>query len=264
MNHIQVPPDGKGFSNGRNARYGAIELRQAYQTTLLKSLMMMCAGVITVVAIALYFRKDPPRPALSGQTLPAERIYEIPVDLDPEPPRKSDPAPKRMEPSGAATGIVAVSDTAADRDSSVTVQGDTTGTDTGNETPGGVASAGTGTTSEVTGDPNGTGLVRSDWEVNELPEFEGGLPALYRFIRQQTRYPERERMDGKQGSVYVRFIVDEEGFVSNVTLLNRAGEGFDQEALRVIRLLPKFRSPAKVNGKPVKVYYQVPITFRFH
>jgi protein TonB len=62
--------------------------------------------------------------------------------------------------------------------------------------------------------------------------------------------------------VYVKFVVSERGKVEKVMLQNNLGYGLDDEAKRVVSIIPDFKSPAKVKGHPVKVYYQLPIRFK--
>ena len=98
--------------------------------------------------------------------------------------------------------------------------------------------------------------------VDESPEFEGGHAALLAFIKKHLVYPGPAADVGKQGTLYVKFVVDESGKVSNILLQNNLGYGLDDEAMRVVKMIPKFKSPGKVQGKPVKTYYQIPIKFK--
>ena len=97
--------------------------------------------------------------------------------------------------------------------------------------------------------------------VEEIPEFPGGTRALYQFISSHVRYPVIAQENGIQGKVYVKFVVDEMGDVSNAEVLRPVEASLDKEALRVINSLPRFK-PCKQRGKPVKVYYNAQITFQ--
>lgn len=97
--------------------------------------------------------------------------------------------------------------------------------------------------------------------VEEIPEFPGGTRALYQFISSHVRYPVIAQENGIQGKVYVKFVVDEMGDVSNAEVLRPVEASLDKEALRVINSLPRFK-PGKQRGKPVKVYYNAQITFQ--
>lgn len=97
---------------------------------------------------------------------------------------------------------------------------------------------------------------------DEPPAFEGGLAALTRFIGQNISYPELAKEMGKEGKVYVSFVVNEMGQVERVKLARGIGGGCDEEAMRVVSKIPKFKSPGKVKGKAVKVLFNVPIVFK--
>src|SRR5215467_11325863 len=97
--------------------------------------------------------------------------------------------------------------------------------------------------------------------VEQMPEFPTGNEHLAEFLAQNIRYPAAAREDGIQGRVWVRFIVLEDGTISNAEVIKPVTGGLDKEALRVVNLMPKWK-PGRQNGKPVKVYYKLPITFR--
>jgi protein TonB len=97
--------------------------------------------------------------------------------------------------------------------------------------------------------------------VEEPAEFPGGTRALYNFISNAVRYPVIAQENGIQGRVYVKFVVNEEGKVSDGEIMRGVDPSLDKEALRVINSLPKFK-PGKQRGKPVKVYYNAQITFQ--
>ena len=65
-----------------------------------------------------------------------------------------------------------------------------------------------------------------------------------------------------EGTVYVRFVVDKSGKVGRAELLNKKGFGLDEEALRVVAMIPAFKKPGTKGGVPVNVYYNLPIKFR--
>ena len=97
--------------------------------------------------------------------------------------------------------------------------------------------------------------------VEQSPEFPGGEQALIQFLQQNITYPDMERDSDIQGKVLVRFVVLEDGSVSNVVVVKSVSPGLDNEAVRVVKLLPKFK-PGYQQGKPVKVYYNLPIVFK--
>jgi periplasmic protein TonB len=94
-----------------------------------------------------------------------------------------------------------------------------------------------------------------------MPEFPGGTPALFRYFAQNLRYPPQELRLGIQGTVYVGFVVERNGSISNVNIARGVSVGFDEEALRVVRNMPLWK-PGKMGNSPVRVSYSVPISFK--
>ena len=84
---------------------------------------------------------------------------------------------------------------------------------------------------------------------------------LGEYLSTNMMYPIAAKKANIQGRVIVRFIVTEDGSISDVTVIRGIGGGCDEEAARVIKAMPKWK-PGKMTGKPVKVYYTQPITFR--
>ena len=96
--------------------------------------------------------------------------------------------------------------------------------------------------------------------VEEMPMFPGGDPALLQYIADHTNYPEVAKENNIQGRVIVRFCVTSKGGVNQVSVLKGVDPELDTEAVRVVNSLPAFK-PGKQGGKPVPVWYMVPITF---
>lgn len=99
--------------------------------------------------------------------------------------------------------------------------------------------------------------------VEENPEFPGGPAKLLEYIQKNLEYPEAARENEIQGRVFVGFIVEEDGSVSNVKILRGIGYGCDEEAIRLVYSLPKFK-PGKQRGKPIRVAYTLPIVFKLY
>ena len=99
--------------------------------------------------------------------------------------------------------------------------------------------------------------------VQEMPEFPGGPSEMMRYIQANVNYPKEEKKAGISGKCFIKFVVEIDGSISHVTVLKgvKDGPNCDKEALRVIESMPKW-SPGKQNGRPVRVYYNVPISFR--
>jgi protein TonB len=96
--------------------------------------------------------------------------------------------------------------------------------------------------------------------VEDMPEFPGGDLALRKYIANSISYPVIAQENGIQGKVYVTFVVDKDGGVSDARIARGVDPSLDKEALRVVNTLPKWK-PGKQRGKPVRVSYTVPINF---
>jgi protein TonB len=96
--------------------------------------------------------------------------------------------------------------------------------------------------------------------VEEMPEFPGGELALRKYIAQSIEYPIVAQESGLEGKVYINFVVDKNGKVTNAKILRGIHPSLDQEALRVINNLPKWK-PGRQRGQAVNVSYTVPINF---
>ncbi len=97
--------------------------------------------------------------------------------------------------------------------------------------------------------------------VEEQPEFPGGSSKLMEFIQKNLKYPMMARESGIQGRVFVGFVVEPDGSISHVQVMRGIGGGCDEEAVRVVQSMPKFK-PGKQRGNPVRVQYTLPIVFR--
>ncbi len=96
--------------------------------------------------------------------------------------------------------------------------------------------------------------------VEESPSFPGGDEARIRFLTENIKYPQIARESSISGTVYVTFVVEKNGNVTDVRVLRGIGGGCDEEAVRVIKAMPNW-SPGKQRGKPVRVQFNMPIKF---
>ena len=97
--------------------------------------------------------------------------------------------------------------------------------------------------------------------VEQMPEYPGGMAEMMSFLSANVLYPEAAEKAGTQGRVIASFIVEKDGSISGAKVLKSVSEELDAEALRVISLMPKWKS-GRQNGEPVRVKYTIPITFR--
>ncbi|MBR6160244.1 MAG: energy transducer TonB [Bacteroidales bacterium] len=97
--------------------------------------------------------------------------------------------------------------------------------------------------------------------TEEMPEFPGGPEALNSFLTKEIQYPEVARNNGIMGTVLVEFVVEKDGRVSNAKVKVPLFPDCDKEAVRGVMAMPKWK-PGKNMGRPVRCFYQVPVTFR--
>lgn len=253
----------------KNKAYGAYEIRSTYGETLFKSLTIVALTFGILMSLGYYFthQAEDTTPIVIDQLVPHDLVTPLdlskPLEMDKPKSTPVEPTPANSnKPNTQAIGTI-VKD-------SLAVETNTTSVNTDLVSTGTTSTTGTGETG--TGGSTGTGSMSTNGNVggngndvviiaDTAPEFEGGLSALYRFISSKIIYPNVAREAGKEGTAYVRFVVDETGGVTNVITQNKLGYGLDEEAKRVIALLPKFKKPGYVNKQPVKVYYNIPIKF---
>ena len=96
--------------------------------------------------------------------------------------------------------------------------------------------------------------------VEKMPAFPGGDEARVKFMQENIKYPEEARKNGISGTVYVSFVVEKDGEITHVELLRGVNELLDDEALRVVKMMPAYE-PGIQRGKPVRVQYNLPIQF---
>ncbi len=97
--------------------------------------------------------------------------------------------------------------------------------------------------------------------VEDQPAPKGGMGAFYKFVQKKLKYPSQARRMGIEGKVFVQFVVDKDGSITEVKAIKGIGAGCDEEAVRVISSSPKWK-PGKQRGRAVKVRMVLPITFK--
>lgn len=254
----------------RNRAYGAYLLRQRYQPTLTRALGLgVGLFLLGVSAPTLYAR-------LNQQTGPSEYLREVtlenarldtppaekPVEL---PPVEELPTPKTVRslpPEVLPDNEV----TAADLPPTVEELAEATPSDqtregTGDETaiiaPPEEAVTPTKTESAIDVTPEKEPEFLA---VEQQPEFAGGLEALTRYLTNNLKYPRQAAQAGISGRVYVGFVVNSDGSLTDVQVLKGIGFGCDEEARRVVQQMPRWK-PGRQSGRPVRVRFTLPIAF---
>lgn len=96
--------------------------------------------------------------------------------------------------------------------------------------------------------------------VESMPQFPGGLTELMRYLSTSIKYPALAKESGIQGKVFVSFVIEKDGSVTDISILRGIGGGCDEEAVRVVENMPKW-IPGKQRNMPVRVRFNLPIKF---
>jgi protein TonB len=241
----------------RNKEYGAFELRKRYNRNVLISLLI---GILIMVAATI----TPYLNAKSSVSSPAHSERQVKIimeDLDqpreivappPPPPSRSSPA-KVEEQVKYVPPVVADTIIVDDSEQQLTATNEM------------VPSAGDDALEVVSEIHEEVQEEETGQEpflnVQEMPEPQGGEEGMYKYIAEHTRYPIIAYENNIQGKVFVRFCVTSKGTVEQVSILKGVDPDLDAEAMRVVKTFPPFK-PGKQDGKPVPVWFIVPITFQ--
>lgn len=99
--------------------------------------------------------------------------------------------------------------------------------------------------------------------VEHDPEFPGGMEKLYRYLASNIHYPAEAKAEKIQGRVFVSFVIEKDGSVSNIKLLRDIGGGCGEEAVRVVAAMPRWK-PGRQHGRRVRTQYNLPINFNLN
>lgn len=97
--------------------------------------------------------------------------------------------------------------------------------------------------------------------VEETAAPQGGMPAFYEYVSKKMKYPAQARRMGIEGKVFVEFVIERDGSITDVKAIKGIGGGCDEEAVRVVESAPKWK-PGKQRGKPVRQRMVLPISFK--
>jgi protein TonB len=240
------------FEN-RNKEYGAYTLRKKYNRNVIIALLIGILIVGTAVITPYLNAKAAESKAKKG-----ERQVEIKMEnLDqPDeliaPPPPPPPPPQDVVQQARYVPPVVV-DSVKPEEATQLMSADQAQVEVQNEVVEEVAVV----TEEVAEDVD---AAEPFVVVEEMPMFPGGEQALLAYIGEHTQYPEVAKENNIQGKVIVRFCVTSKGGVDKVEILKGVDPELDKEAIRVVKTLPTFK-PGKQGGKPVPVWYMVPINF---
>ncbi|AYN06218.1 MULTISPECIES: energy transducer TonB [unclassified Flavobacterium] len=245
---------------GRNKIYGAYELRKSNQKTTVRALiigsiifsLLIAAPVIANLLPDSKTEDGPKDIKITTVKLPPKK-EEIKPNLPPPPP----PPPKVDQVKFVKPVVAKANEVTEEPPKLVELKEKKIGAETIKGDPDAV----------LTVEPVGTGTAAVVEEDNQVyntagievkPEFPGGIEKFYKFVANNYRTPEEE---GLKGKVYVTFVVEKDGSLTDIKVLRDIGYGTGPEAIRVLKKCPKW-NPGEQNGKKVRVLYSLPITIQ--
>ncbi|WP_256011590.1 energy transducer TonB [Desertivirga xinjiangensis] len=261
------------FAN-RNQTYGAYELRKNYSARLAKSLLAAVTLFVILVcspAIYKYFKEEPliepPVELLDEQMFTATVVnIKPPKKIEVPAAAKGQAKPVRGKSVGWTTPKVVdasqvTQDVPATEDLMTSVI--STSTQDGPEIGGNVIEGLEGKGGNGTSGETGNGVTgETIFEVVEhQPMFPGGLEAFANYLRKNLRYPAAASEIGVTGRVFVNFIVEKDGSLTDIKVVKGIGHGCDEEAVRVLKKSPRW-APGIQNQQRVRVMFTIPIVFQ--
>jgi periplasmic protein TonB len=238
----------------RNKTYGAYMLRKKYKKYIIVSMIFSVLVMAAVVAYPIITAVVNEGNIIEEELSVGAEMLDIPKE-DAPPPPPPPPPPEALQEKVKFTAPVVVEDTAVESDfGKQDLLADRGNTEVPDEQP------------DIEIVEEKPQVIEQPKEeevftvVEENPSFPGGETALYEYLGVNIKYPEEAKELGIQGRVFVNFVVEKDGTVSNARVLRGIGGGCDEEAIRVVKAMPKW-TPGKQRGIPVRVSYNLPIKF---
>lgn len=257
------------FEN-RNKSYGAYALRNNYSNRVSQALLITFSSIVLLCFgkfLSDKLKGNPKTFSVGGGVFdPINEIHLDDQEIKVEPPKPAEPPQAQASNTIRNTEMhvtannqlmdsVPTNEQLRDAESGLT-------TNTNNNTIGIDGGTGTEATFTVEQPHVEAPSVVHTW-VEKMPEFPGGEEALMRFLQSKTVYPDRERDLEIEGKALIKFVVNEDGSISNVSVAKTESAGFGKEGIRVANMLPKFK-PGIQQGKAVRVQYVLPFHFKLN
>ena len=245
---------------GRNKAYGAYELRKSNNKTAVRALIFGAIVFALAVSMPLILRLLPDS-SEADETLDTKIVSiklppkeEIKKNIPPPPP----PPPKVDQVKFVKPVVAKADEVTEEPPKTVEIKDKKLGAETIKGDPDAVLTVepvGTGTAAVVEEVDN---QIYNTAGIEVKPDFPGGIGKFYTFVSNNYQTPEEE---GLKGKVYVTFVVEKDGTLTDIKVIRDIGYGTGKEAIRVLKKSPRW-SPGVQNGKPVRVLYSLPITIQ--
>lgn len=243
----------------RNKSYGAYQLRQETNRNLKGALLI---AILLTSAFSAYSLSDKKIEAIEEPIIVVYNVKDVTIEM-PELPKIEQPKPPVAEEvhqaTQAYTEFVAKQDNLVTDDKVPTID-DLKGKVIDSKTTDGIEGD-----NPIIEQPKVTLKPEIKKDViltfaEQMPEFNGGYTAMQNWIIKHIRYPSSAMAMGTEGTVFVSFVINTDGKISNVELVRGIGSGCDEEAMRAVEAMPVW-FPGKQNGTPVRVKTTIPIKF---
>lgn len=256
---VYVAPMDEIVFERRNKTYGAYILRKLYtknmNRALLLAIIILLAGLAYPLASSYYAKA---RAGYVEKVASADFMdMDKPKEDAPPPPPPPPPPPAELQQKVKFVAPVVTTEEVVE-DANIFNQDDLAKTST-NEAVAVEEEVVVETKAEVIEVPEEKKEVFTI--VEEMPSFPGGETERNAFLAKNIVYPQQATENGIQGTVYVSFVVNSKGNVTDVKVLRGIGGGCDEEAVRVVKMMPQWH-PGKQNGKQVRVLFNMPIYFK--
>jgi protein TonB len=247
--------------SGRNQAYGAFQLRQSQEKTLLIAFLFTIMLFSSLSGYALYRVSSAEMAEVEIPEVGGINIFPPPIKDEVIIPKIEKPAQTKQEvltKTIAHVPVIVKDDLVDDTKTQDELKGLNTGS-VNIEGPEGPPAIDKPVFDGS--DVLGTDVVDKPFiTVEQMPKFRGGDADLLYYLGSETRYPEIAREYDLEGVVYVSFVIDKTGKIKDVKIARSVDYHLDKEALRVIKSMPDWK-PGKQNGQPVSVQFTVPIKF---
>jgi protein TonB len=244
------------FEN-RNKSYGAYVIRSEYDNTVTRSLGIIGGVSALLMLISFICSGAGPEKPIVKQQIYQDSVFVIPIEEEEkqEEQKKEETAAPKADPADVAKVI---KDDAKEEKPDPIKKEDAV-PDPNAKLTGKEGGTGTSDSAEVKKQVVETITVKKK-EAERAPDQMPELTGLYSILSKSINYPQQAVEAGISGMVIVNFVIDEEGNLEKCSIVKGLGFGCDEEALRVVKLLPKWK-PGIKNGEPVKVTFNLPIRF---
>jgi protein TonB len=249
MKNEKVPEFDEIIFDNRNKTYGAYDLRKRYKSAVSLSILGGITFSAIIMSSLLFTTKEG-----TASPLPTNVVL---IMSDPV-IQKIVPPPELKPPADLTNSTKNLKPVVTDDTSNVTTYMPSTEELLNTVQNGSINDT---TSYTIASDPIIPEETKPFVSVQEMPEFPGGITALLTYVGTNLKYPADAQINNIQGKVILKFVVNPDGSVDRIEILRSVDPLLDNEAIRVVKTLPKFR-PGKQDGVPVPVWFLLPVVFK--